>query len=52
MVQPQWLKDLKETNYLLNESLQHKMDELNELLVVKHHMDKMVTSKQNAVNFS
>ena len=45
------LKDLKETNRFLNESIQRKSGELNEALVVKHHLDEMVTSKQNAVNF-
>ena len=43
MDHPQRLKDLKETNCLLNESL-HKMDELNKVLVVKHHLDEMVAS--------
>ena len=51
MDHPQRLKDLKETNCLLNESL-HKMDELNEVLAVKHHLDEMIASYQNAVNFS
>ena len=45
------LKDLKVMNRLLNESLQHKTDELNEVLAVNHHLDEMVISKQNAVNF-
>jgi len=51
MFQLRWLKELKATNRLLNESLQCKMDELNKVLTAKHHLDEMVTSKQNAVNF-
>ena len=48
----QRLKDLKNTNRLLNESLQCKADELNEVLDAKHRLDEMVVSKQNTVNFS
>ena len=51
MNQLQRLKDLKETNRLLNESIQRKSDEFNEALAVKHNLDEMVTSKQNAINF-
>ena len=43
------LKDLKETNRLMNESLQHKIDEMNELLAMKHRLDEMV--KQATNNF-
>ena len=49
--QLQWLKDLKETNRLLNESHQCKSDELSEAFDVKHHLDNMVTSKPKAINF-
>ena len=45
MDQMQQLKDLKEMNHLLSESLQRKSDELNEALAIKLHLDKMVTSK-------
>ena len=46
------LKDLKDTNRLLNESLQRKTDELNEVLAVKHRLDEMVIRKYNALNIS
>jgi len=39
-------------NCLLSESLQRKTDELNEVLDAKHHLDEIVISKQNVVNFS
>ena len=45
------LKDLKATNRLLSESLQHKTNELNEVLAMKHRLNEMVISKQNTVNF-
>jgi len=51
MDQLRQLKDLKNMNRLLNESLQRKMDELNEVLAAKNYLDEMVISKQNAVNF-
>ena len=46
------LKNLKTMNRLLNEFLQHKTDELKEVMVANLRLDEMVMSKQNAVNFS
>ena len=51
MDQLRQLKNLKDKNHLLNEFLQLKTNELNEVLAAKHRLDEMPQASKTQLTF-